>query len=96
MSMGARAWALVAVVAAGVVVVAAVWIAVDRTPPEWDHANHLERSVRCAADLDRRDWRMVLARSSFYPPLVPCLAGAVYRWWPSDVAAAQSVVSYSA
>jgi hypothetical protein len=91
-STGGRAWTLVAAVAAGVVVVAAVWIAVDRTPPEWDHANHLERSVHCAADLDRRDWRMVLARSSFYPPLVPCLAGAVYRWWPSDAAAAQSVV----
>jgi hypothetical protein len=88
----ARARRLVVIVAGLVVAVAAVWIVIDRTPPEWDHANHLERSVHCAADLDRHDWRTILARSSFYPPLVPCLAGTIYRWWPSDVAAAQTAV----
>lgn len=75
-----------------VVATAAVWMAADRTPPEWDHANHLERAVHCAGDLARGDWRTVLARSSFYPPLVPCSAALVYRVWPSDVMAAQIAV----
>lgn len=26
---------------------AIVWLAVDRRPPEWDHANHLERALHC-------------------------------------------------
>src|SRR5436309_925375 len=61
-------------------------------PPEWDHANHLERAVICAQDLARGDLHAVLERSSFYPPLVLCAAGLVYRLAPSDVAAAQAVV----
>src|SRR5207247_2043394 len=75
-----------------VVAVTAVWLALDRRPPEWDHANHLERAVRCAGDLARRDLPAILERSSFYPPLVLCAAGLAYRLAPSDVAAAQSVV----
>src|SRR5438128_2567684 len=71
---------------------AAVWLALDRRPPEWDHANHLERAVICAQDLARGDLHAVLERSSFYPPLVLCAAGLVYRLAPSDVAAAQAVV----
>jgi hypothetical protein len=78
--------------AALVVAVAAAWTVVDRTPPEWDHANHLERAVHCAGDLQHRDWRAILERSSFYPPLVPCAAAVVYRVWPSDALAAQSIV----
>ena len=34
-----REWALVAGVYAAMVVIAAAWLAVDRTPPEWDHAS---------------------------------------------------------
>jgi len=87
-----REWALVAGVYAAMVVIAAAWLAVDRTPPEWDHANHLERVVHCAEDLARRDVRTIVERSSFYPPLVPCAAAVLYRLAPSDVAAAQAVV----
>jgi hypothetical protein len=85
-------WALVGAVFAALVAVAAVWLAVDRRPPEWDHANHLERAVGCAGDLGRADLRAILERSSFYPPLVLCAAGLAYRLAPSDVAAAQAVV----
>ncbi len=92
MSARGREWTLVALGAGVVVAVAAAWTAVDGTPPEWDHANHLERAVHCAGDLARGDWRAILDRSSFYPPLVPCAAGAVYRVWPSDAAAAQTVI----
>jgi len=84
--------ALVAMAFVALVTVAAVWLARDRRPPEWDHANHLERAVACAGDLARGDVRAILARSAFYPPLVTCVAALAYRFWPSDVAAAQAVV----
>lgn len=84
-----------AIVGAGfalVAVVSAAWLAVDRRPPEWDHANHLERAVLCAADLARGDVGAALARSSFYPPLVLCAAGIASRVVPSDVGAPGAVV----
>jgi len=77
---------------AAIVAVVGVWLALDRRPPEWDHANHLQRAVECAGDLARGDVRTLLARSSFYPPVVPCLAGVAYALAPSDAAAAQAVV----
>ena len=85
----AREWAIVGGVYLTLVLIAAVWLAVDRTPPEWDHANHLERAVACARDLSAGDWRTILERSTFYPPVVPCAAGLLYRVLPTDVAAAQ-------
>lgn len=91
-SASARDWAIVAGVFAVLVGVAAVWLAIDRRPPEWDHANHLERVVRCAEDLARGDAQRVLERSSFYPPLVPCTAALAYRLWPTDEASAQTVI----
>jgi hypothetical protein len=85
-------WALVGGAFAALVAVVAVWLALDQRPPEWDHANHLERVVACAKDIGRGDVRAILERSAFYPPLVSCTAALVYRLWPSDVAAAQAVV----
>jgi len=60
-----REWALVAAGWVLIVAVIAVWLALDRRPPEWDHANHLERVVTCAQDVARGDVRTVLERSSF-------------------------------
>ena len=88
----AREWAIVGGVYLALVLITAVWLAIDRRPPEWDHANHLERVVHCAEDMARRDVRAIIERSSFYPPVVPCGAAVVYRLAPSDVAAAQSVI----
>ena len=88
----AREWGIVAGVYLTLVLIAGIWLAIDRRPPEWDHANHLERVVHCADDLARRDWRTLIERSSFYPPIVPCGAALVYRLAPSDAAAAQSVI----
>jgi hypothetical protein len=88
----ARDWAIVGCVYLALVLVAAVWIGIDRRPPEWDHANHLERVVHCAQDLARGDVRAIIERSSFYPPVVPCAAALVYRLAPSDAGAAQSVI----
>ncbi|MBI4271762.1 MAG: glycosyltransferase family 39 protein, partial [Candidatus Rokubacteria bacterium] len=85
-------WSLVSAAFAVIAFTIGVWVALDRRPPEWDHANHLQRVVECADDLARGDVRTVLARSSFYPPVVPCLAGLAYALAPSDAAAAQSVI----
>ncbi|MBI3827192.1 MAG: glycosyltransferase family 39 protein [Candidatus Rokubacteria bacterium] len=88
----ALAGACVAVAWLAIAAVAAVWLARDHRPPEWDYANHLERVVHCAQDLARADLTTVLRRSSFYPPAVPCTAAIVYRLAPSDVGAAQVVI----
>ncbi|PYO55222.1 MAG: hypothetical protein DMD84_00080, partial [Candidatus Rokuibacteriota bacterium] len=82
-----REWALVGAAWLVIAVCVAVWLAIDTRPPEWDHANHLERAVACARDLAAGDWRTILERSSFYPPVVPCAAGLLYRVLPTDVAA---------
>ena len=87
-----RDWLIVGGVYLALVLIAGVWLAIDRRPPEWDYANHLERVVHCAEDLARRDVRAIIERSSFYPPVVPCAAALVYRLVPSDAAAAQSVI----
>jgi hypothetical protein len=84
-----RALTLVLPVFVALVIVCAVWLGIDRRPPEWDHANHLERAVLCAADLGAAKIRSLLERSSFYPPLVTCTAGALYRLLPSDALAGQ-------
>ena len=75
-----------------VALAAEAWLLVDSRPPEWDHANHLERVVHCAKSLAAGDLSAILDRSGFYPPLVPCAAALVYRMVPSDVVTAQSAV----
>ena len=88
--------ALLGVVFAGLAVAAAVWLAIDRRPPEWDHANHLERAVLCARDLRAGDVRAILDRSSFYPPLVLCLTGAAALVLPIEVAAVMVMLGFLA
>lgn len=89
LGMVALAWAAIALVAF-------VWLAVDRRPPEWDHANHLERALLCTRDLRAGDVRAILERSSFYPPLVPCTAGALGFLLPPDTAATAALVIFLA
>src|SRR5262245_11748460 len=80
-------WLAVATAFVIIAVAASVWLAIDRRPPEWDHANHLERAVQCARDLRAGDVRSILERSSFYPPLVLCLGGVGMLLGLSDAAA---------
>ncbi|MBI1735940.1 MAG: glycosyltransferase family 39 protein [Candidatus Rokubacteria bacterium] len=87
-----REWALVLGAFAALVAVYSIWLALDRRPPEWDHANHLERAMLCGRDLGEGDVEELLERSSFYPPLVLCLAGALYRVLPTDAAFGQIVI----
>jgi len=46
-----REWLLVAGGFLVLALVSSVWWAIDRRPPEWDNANHLERAVQCSRDL---------------------------------------------
>lgn len=88
-----REWALVGAAFLLLAGVVAVWTAIDRRPPEWDHANHLERAVLCERDLRAGDVRAILERSSFYPPLVLCLAGAASMAMPMEMAAGLVMVA---
>jgi len=87
-----REWALVGLAWLAIAACTTVWLTLDTRPPEWDHANHLERAVSCAHDLTAHDWRLIVERSSFYPPVVPCAAGLVYRLLPTDAAAGAIVM----
>jgi hypothetical protein len=88
----ARDRATVAAAFAALATIAVVWLALDRRPPEWDHANHLERAVRCVRYLAAGDVAAVLAQSSFYPPLAICAGGLAGALAPSDRLAAQTAV----
>jgi predicted outer membrane lipoprotein len=89
-----RELALVAIGWAAIALIAALWLAVDRRPPEWDHANHLERALLCTRDLRAGDVRAILERSSFYPPLATCVAGAFGLLLPPDAAGTAALVVF--
>jgi len=79
----------------GLAAVMVVWLGIDRRPPEWDHANHLERAVACHRSLGEpgRDWlQEIIAESSFYPPIVTCAAGLLYFALPIVPLTAQAVI----
>ena len=78
--MTGRAAGALAALLLGLAAVMAVWLSVDRRPPEWDHANHLERAVLCQRSLaepGREARQEIVAESSFYPPIVTCAAGVL-------------------
>jgi len=86
---GRPAVALTALLA-GPAVVMAIWLSIDRRPPEWDHANHLERAVLCQRSLGeppREALQEIIAESSFYPPIVTCAAGLLGFALPPRAAA---------
>jgi hypothetical protein len=89
---GKRDWALVAGAWLALVLALSVWLAMDRRPPAWESARELERAVRCSEDLGAARSTAVVDRTSWEAPIVPCAAGAVYRLYPSDVAAAHAVI----
>lgn len=90
-----RPWLPLAALVATLAVVTAVWVSIDRRPPESDHANHLERALHCyriVADGAPHPVQTILLESSFYPPLVPCLTGFLYFVAPVVPLTAQAVM----
>jgi hypothetical protein len=95
MKTSLKDWLLLAALFGTLSLVVAVWVTLDRRPPEWDYANHLERAVRCYQILSARGWSGVdeiLEMSSFYPPVVPCAAGLLYFVFPVAPLTSQSVM----
>lgn len=91
--MNRRPWLWLGAVFAVLVVVVVIWVRMDRRPPEWDHANHLERALRCHLSLaDGQIWAAISGDSAFYPPLVPCAAGVLYFLFPVTPLTAQAVM----
>ena len=91
-----RELGLVALGWVALALVASVWLAIDRRPPEWDHANHLERALLCTRDIRAGDVRAILERSSFYPPLAICTAGAFGLVLPPDAAGTAALLVFLA
>jgi 4-amino-4-deoxy-L-arabinose transferase-like glycosyltransferase len=91
--MTRRPWLCLTAVFLTLAAVTAVWVSIDRRPPEWDHANHLERALRCHRSLaEGRLWAAISGDSAFYPPLVPCAAGVLYFAFPIVPLTAQAVM----
>ena len=91
---GRHRWALAALLI-GLAAAMVVWLSIDRRPPEWDHANHLERAVDCRRSLTalgRGGLGEIIAASSFYPPVVSCAAGLLYFVFPVVPLTAQAVM----
>ena len=44
--MALRPWLLLTALLVALCVIVALWASIDRRPPEWDYANHLERALR--------------------------------------------------
>ncbi len=88
-------WLALAALYMGLVVLVGTWVSLDRLPPVWDHANHLERAVEChriLAEPGHDRLREILESSAFYPPIVPCAAGLLYFVFPATPLVAQSVM----
>jgi 4-amino-4-deoxy-L-arabinose transferase-like glycosyltransferase len=72
-----------------------VWVSRDRTPPAWDHANHLGHALSCHRELAAHGLGAlgtILDETAFYPPLAPCAAGVLYFVFPITPLVAQSVM----
>jgi len=93
--MSGRPWLAAIGLFAALCVVVTVWASIDRHPPEWDYANHLERALECHRTLanpaaDRVG--EIMGASAFYPPLAICTAGALYFAFPVTTLTAQAVM----
>ena len=56
-----------------------LWAWLDTRPPAWDHAVHLDATLRCADWLSDGAWREILRISGYYPPLVHCAGGLLHH-----------------
>ncbi|OGL21248.1 MAG: hypothetical protein A3K12_14150 [Candidatus Rokubacteria bacterium RIFCSPLOWO2_12_FULL_71_19] len=93
--MSRRDGVLLALLLLFLAAVTAAWVMLDRRPPEWDHANHLERAVAChriLAEPGRDRAGEIIAMSSFYPPVVACAAGLLYFLFAIVPLTAQAVI----
>ncbi|MGH7403905.1 MAG: ArnT family glycosyltransferase, partial [Candidatus Rokuibacteriota bacterium] len=82
----------------GLCAITVIWVTLDRTPPAWDHANHLGHALSCHRELAEHGLGglpAILEETAFYPPLAPCAAGLLYFVFPVTPLVAQSVMLLS-
>ena len=90
--------AAVALLFLGLCAVTVIWVTLDRTPPAWDHANHLGHALSCHRQLAESGLgglHAILEETAFYPPLAPCAVGLLYFVFPVTPLVAQSVMLLS-
>ncbi len=90
-----RPWLLLGALLAALGLVVAIWTSMDRRPPMWDYANHLERALQCyriLAEPGHDRLREILEATSFYPPVTTCAAGLLYLVFPVVPLTAQAVM----
>src|SRR5262249_23258119 len=93
-----RPWPLLVLLYAVLCSIVTTWVLLDRRPPEWDHANHLERAVACSHSLRlvaSSGVSGIIEASSFYPPVVTCSAGLLSLILPVAPLTAQAVMMAS-
>ena len=76
-----RCWLALGALFALLCAVTTVWVSIDRRPPAWDHANHLERAFSCYRILSEpghERFREIVDATAFYPPVVTCATGLLY------------------
>jgi hypothetical protein len=93
--MSVRPWVVLVALFGALCLVVTIWVSIDRHPPEWDYANHLERALDCHRTLanpaaDR--FAEIMGASQFYPPLAICAAGILYFAFPVAALTAQAVM----
>src|SRR5438876_56069 len=93
--MSIRPWPVLVALFGALCLVVTIWVSIDRHPPEWDYANHLERALDCHRTLanpaaDR--FAEIMGASSFYPPLAICAAGILYFALPVTTLTAQAAM----
>ncbi len=93
--MSLRPWVVLVTLFGALCLVVTIWVSIDRHPPEWDYANHLERALDCHRTLanpaaDR--FAEIMGASPFYPPFVICAAGILYFAFPVAALTAQAVM----
>ena len=93
--MSVRPWVVLVALFGALCLVVTIWVSIDRHPPEWDYATHLERALDCHRTLanpaaDR--FAEIMGASPFYPPFAICVAGILYFAFPVAALTAQAVM----
>src|SRR3989442_8846587 len=93
--MSVRPWVVLVALFGALCLVVTIWVSIDRHPPEWDYATHLERALDCHRTLanpaaDR--FAEIMGASPFYPPFAICAAGILYFAFPVAALTAQAVM----
>src|SRR5262245_4056530 len=90
--MPRRSWLALTGLFLALALVTTSWVRIDRRPPEWDYANHLEHALGCWHDLAGGRLGAISEASSFSPPVAPCTAALLYFVLPVGASTSQAAM----